>query len=84
MEMYPQKKSKAKQNHLTKLRMILFNVIILMGKISCFSNITAYIPIVEQDVWCPHLVCSEAKVFDTWVLRLVPLQIMIIPVLRNI
>lgn len=51
---------------------------------SCFNNTNAYIPIVEQDVWCPHLVSGEAKVFDTWVLRLVPLQIMIIPVLRSI
>lgn len=49
-----------------------------------FININAYIPIIQQDVRRPDLVCGKAKVFDTWVFRLVPLKVMIIPVLKNI
>lgn len=39
------------------------------------------VPVVQKDVRCPDLVCSESEVFHAWVLRLIPLQVVVIPVL---
>lgn len=39
------------------------------------------IPVVEQDVGCPHLLGGEAKVLHAWMLALVPLEIVVEPAL---
>lgn len=41
------------------------------------------LPVVEQDVWGPDLVCGEAEVFHPGVLALVPLEIMVEPTLQH-
>lgn len=40
-------------------------------------------PVVKQYVRRPHLVRSKTKVLDPRILRLVPLEIVVIPVLRD-
>jgi hypothetical protein len=41
------------------------------------------LPVVEEDVWRPHLVSCEPKVFHSRVFSLVPLKIMIKPALED-
>lgn len=39
------------------------------------------LPVVEQDVWCPDLICGETEVFNSGVFTLVPLEVVIVPTL---
>lgn len=41
------------------------------------------LPVVQQDVGCPHLVCGEAQVLHPRMFALVPLQVMVVPVLKQ-
>lgn len=41
------------------------------------------IPVVKQYVRRPHLVRSETEVLNSRVLRLVPLEVMVVPMLRD-
>lgn len=41
------------------------------------------LPVVEQDVWCPDLVCGEAEVFHSGMFALVPLEIVVEPALKH-
>lgn len=41
------------------------------------------LPVVEQDVWRPHLICGEAEVFHSGVFTLVPLEIVVEPTLKR-
>ena len=47
----------------------------------CVKVFMRVLPVVEQDVWRPHLVCGEAEVFHSGVLALVPLEIVVEPTL---
>ena len=47
----------------------------------CVKVFMRVLPVVEQDVWRPHLVCCEAEVFHSGVLALVPLEIVVEPTL---
>lgn len=47
------------------------------------EGVLRVLPVVEQDVWRPHLVRCEAEVFHSGVLALVPLEIVVEPTLYN-
>lgn len=41
------------------------------------------LPVVEEDVGCPDLICCEAEVFNSGVFALVPLEIVVEPALKH-
>lgn len=41
------------------------------------------LPVVEQDVWRPDLICGEAEVFNSRMFALVPLEIVVEPTLKH-
>lgn len=49
----------------------------------CVKVFMCVLPVVEQDIWCPDLICGEAEVFDSGMFALVPLEIVIEPTLKN-
>lgn len=42
-----------------------------------------YLPVVEQDVRSPDLVCGETEVFHTGMFTLVPLEVVVEPALKR-
>lgn len=49
----------------------------------CFKCYIYVLPVVEQDVWSPHLVCGETEVFHSGMLALVPLKVVVEPALKD-
>ena len=41
------------------------------------------LPVVEQDVWRPDLICGEAEVLNSGMFALVPLEIVVEPALKH-
>lgn len=53
------------------------------NSIGCECVLVCNIPVVKQYVRCPHLLRSETEVLNTWILRLVPLEVVVVPLLRD-
>lgn len=49
----------------------------------CVKVFMRVLPVVEQDVWCPDLICGEAEVFHSRMFALVPLEIVVEPTLKH-
>lgn len=49
----------------------------------CWCVLVCNIPVVKQYVRCPHLVRSETEVLNSRVLWLVPLEVVVVPLLRD-
>lgn len=41
------------------------------------------LPVVEEDVWGPNLICGKAKIFHSRMFALVPLEIVVVPSLQH-
>lgn len=49
----------------------------------CVKVFLRVLPVVEEDVWCPDLICGEAEVFHSRMFTLVPLEIVVEPTLKH-
>lgn len=49
----------------------------------CECALVCNIPVVKQYVRRPHLLRSETEVLNSWILRLVPLEVVVEPLLRD-